>query len=63
MTKKDYTKLAAAIREVREDVSRRDIVTTETALRLVAIAIGDVLKSDNANFDRARFESAIGGVR
>jgi len=56
MTRKDYIKLAGAIRHVAMQT------TTDTSpwwvLSAIRTEIGNVLQIDNVNFDRNRFEAA-----
>lgn len=55
MTKKDYIKLAAALRAL--DTGKGGAVS----LRAVVSVIADVLQADNSAFDRDRFETAARG--
>lgn len=57
MTKKDYIKLAAAIKQASEDSPSAE---ENRGIRFAAEAIADVLKADNSAFDRLRFLEACG---
>lgn len=59
MTKKDYIKLAAALKIL----PRYALTTSNDWVRRedVIAAIADVLQADNPSFDRDRFETAARG--
>lgn len=62
MTRKDYVKLAEAIRECARAVEAHPGCSPEMVLVRVADEIGDVLAADNPRFDRERFERAALGT-
>jgi len=57
MTRKDYVKIAAAI---RQHVEANSAESYQTAFSMIAKSVADVLADDNARFDRQRFLTACG---
>ena len=60
MTRKDYEKIAQAVRQVNEDVSGWEDARPDEVLDLLASYLCKVLEQDNPRFDRERFLSACG---
>ena len=67
MTRKDYVKLAAALKESRRSIVQDfGIVNSDSvssaihALEIATVEIADVLARDNGRFDRERFYIAAG---
>lgn len=62
MTKKDYIRIAAALRDtLLINCPTQEYLDGATAARDSAVhRIADALKADNASFDRARFLAACG---
>jgi hypothetical protein len=58
MSRKDYVKLAAAIKDAWESASRPDI---RTGVMHVGCRIATVLEDDNPQFNRKRFYTAAFG--
>lgn len=56
MSKKDYVRIAAAIKEVYERTSN----SGKIAVTEVACNLSDEMKSDNSRFDRHKFMAACG---
>ena len=57
MSKKDYILLAAALRDVVEEVRRQG------GFRRAVTVIEDALAADNPRFDREKFLEAVYGVQ
>lgn len=60
MTRKDYIRIAAAIREVRESYSPNWNPNLFRALDDATAALAGTLAEDNPRFDRRRFAIAAG---
>lgn len=56
MTRKDYIKLAAAIKKARQDIMFYD--NAQAAIESVVTGLADALGDDNPRFDRERFVKA-----
>lgn len=61
MTRKDYIKLAAAMKEAMQETARSPrAIAWNDAVTYAAGRVADALASDNPRFDRARFLTACG---
>lgn len=60
MTKKDYIRIAAALKLSHPGGIWGVLPTTDQLYRRIVQAVGDELSRDNPRFDRARFREACG---
>ena len=60
MTRKDYEKIAEAVRKVNKGVSGWEYARPDEVLDLLASYLCEVLEQDNPRFNRERFLSACG---
>lgn len=61
MSRKHYESLATVIRRVYKKFPEPNDVETRVAIRTIVLAMCDLFKSDNPNFDREKFIRACFG--